>query len=547
MSGYQNSSKRPNKRRYSTRMLIFVLIVLIAAFILVAIPNSALKIADIDGITLTDALGNSFPITDKDSFSLYVDAVNSAKSVERESAGQNLSNYTIIFKSGDINRQFNLYVDKALDQKALFFEIGTDFREADTGYFDAILNNPIFDTLYEHNRPPVVSVALDGSPSAILPYNYEWQVKKADQQFHPIKTDYLKGNKVYSFKINEKSDLGFDFETPPDSFHIDVYRGDVPAESLDSPENIAALLKQDGTYRCVLQLGWSKNYSRDFYGKATYEFDLEAEYPVGFEISASEIDPGELLVIKASNIRPEDELNIKTDIDFKPNSYQDGDTRVVLLPVSYLHEADKTYDIQVSSGVYAKDFKVYVRPKKFTVQYLTIDPQVAASTRNDESAAQMVDKVYPLKPISDPVQYWEGAFIYPVEGGRVTPADFGKRRYVNNAPTSYRHNGLDIGQDAGTPVKATNNGRVLLAEYLIETGNTIIIEHGYGLKSWYYHMSELEVKTGDMVKKGDVIGLVGSTGFSTAPHLHFSFTVNNVWINPITILEQGVPLLGTED
>ena len=118
---------------------------------------------------------------------------------------------------------------------------------------------------------------------------------------------------------------------------------------------------------------------------------------------------------------------------------------------------------------------------------------------------------------------------------------------MNNSPTSYRHNGLDIGHDEGAPIVATNNGRVLIADFLIETGNTIIIEHGYGLKSWHYHLSELYVKTGDMVKKGDVIGTVGSTGFSTGPHLHFSFTINDVWINPITILEHGVPLTGVED
>ena len=544
MNGYQNSSSKPNKHSYGTRMLVAVLIILIVAFVLVAVPRPTLKLSEIDGITLSDLLGNSSPIIDKDSFSLYIDAVNSARSINKELAGQNLSVYTITYKSGSIKTQYNLYVDKSLNRKELFFENGSDFRKADTRYFDAILNNPVFDTMYEHNRPPVVSITLDGSTNSILPYNYEWQVKKVDQQFHPSKTDYLKGNKVYNFSINEKSNLGFDYESPPDSFHMDVYRGDVLTKSFESPENIANFLSEDGAYRCIMQLGWSKTDSRDYYGKATYEFELYADYPVGFEISGSEIDPGELLVIKATNIGTDEGLNIKTDIDFKPDGFQNGRTRVVLLPVSYYHKEDKTYDIQVSSGDCKQDFKVYVKPKEFTVQYLTIDTQVAAATRNEKSSAQMQDKVYPLKPISDPVQYWEGAFIQPVEGGRVTPADFGKRRYVNNAPTSYRHNGLDIGQDEGTPVKATNNGRVLLAEYLIETGNTIIIEHGYGLKSWYYHMSELKVKTGDMVKKGDVIGLVGSTGFSTAPHLHFSFTVNNVWINPITILEQGVPLAG---
>ncbi|NMA65843.1 MAG: M23 family metallopeptidase [Clostridiaceae bacterium] len=131
----------------------------------------------------------------------------------------------------------------------------------------------------------------------------------------------------------------------------------------------------------------------------------------------------------------------------------------------------------------------------------------------------------------------------PVEGGRVTEIDFGKKRFVNNSPTSYRHNGLDIGHDKGEPVMASNNGRVLLADFLIETGNTVIIEHGFGLKTWYYHMDELKVEANDWVKKGDIIGTVGSTGFSTGPHLHFSASINGVFINPVTLINEGVPLL----
>ena len=93
---------------------------------------------------------------------------------------------------------------------------------------------------------------------------------------------------------------------------------------------------------------------------------------------------------------------------------------------------------------------------------------------------------------------------------------------------------------------ASNNGRVLIADSLIETGNTVVIEHGFGLKTWYYHMNELSVKTGDWVKQGDVIGKVGSTGFSTGPHLHFAASVNSVYINPITLINEGVPLVNRD-
>jgi murein DD-endopeptidase MepM/ murein hydrolase activator NlpD len=546
MDRSRRKAKKRGLLRYSTRALIFTLIVLIAAFIFIAVPKPVLKFADVTEITLTDPLGNT-SIVSENHYSLYVDAVNTAKPINREFAGQNLKTYGLNFTLRYETRPYKLYVDRDFEKKNLYIDNGAELLKVDSGYFERILGDPIFDTLYEHNRPPRVALTLDGASNTILPSYYQWQVRKADRKFHPARTDYLKGTDSYSFSISQDTVLGYDFETEPDVFYLFIYKDNNLVNSAKEPVNPVRLLEEDGLYRCIMQLEWNQRDDRDFFGKAAYEFALSADYPVRIDISAEEIDPGELLVIKASNIQPLEGLSVETEFDFEPNAFQEGNTRTVLLPVSYFHKENRSYAVKVSSGDVVKEFSVFLRPKEFIIQYLRIDPNVAAATRNEKSAEEMREKVYPLKPVTDPVRYWEGEFIMPVDGGRVNPKDFGKRRYVNNSPTSYRHNGLDIGHDEGTPIKATNNGRVLLAEYLIETGNTIIIEHGYGLKSWHYHMKDLYVKAGDMVKKGDIIGTVGSTGFSTGPHLHFSFTINDVWINPITIIEQGVPLIGTAE
>ena len=130
---------------------------------------------------------------------------------------------------------------------------------------------------------------------------------------------------------------------------------------------------------------------------------------------------------------------------------------------------------------------------------------------------------------------WHGEFIQPVEGKITT--EFGMRRFVNNAPTSYRHSGIDIAADKGTSVKAANSGKVILAQYLILIGNTVLIDHGYGIISWNYHMDSIAVKAGDNVIKGEIIGTVGSTGFSTGPHLHFAISVHDVFCNPWTFFK----------
>lgn len=334
------------------------------------------------------------------------------------------------------------------------------------------------------------------------------------------------------------------FDEQPELYNIKLYKNGELVFTGKTPIILPEDIPANGEYNAVCEAVYNTD---DYSGRSNYCFNIKADFPPLPVISATETVPGELLVIVVKYMDPEDKLEVETDLDFKPNVFDYDGKKVILQPVSYYNKHDKVYGIKLIMGEETYSYAIKVNEKEFTVQQLTIDPKIEAETRNEKSAQERADKIEPLKPICDDVPYWRGDFIMPVEGGRVREYDFGKRRYVNGAPTSYRHNGLDIGHDEGVPVMASNSGRVLIAEYLIQTGNTIIIEHGFGLKTWYYHMSELNVKTGDMVEKGQVIGKVGSTGFSTGPHLHFSASINSVYINPITLVNEGIPLLNIDE
>ena len=126
------------------------------------------------------------------------------------------------------------------------------------------------------------------------------------------------------------------------------------------------------------------------------------------------------------------------------------------------------------------------------------------------------------------------AFIWPVKG-RIS-GRFGNQRVFNGTPKS-PHSGMDIAAGAGTPIRAPAGGTVTLAEkdfYL--TGGTVMIDHGHGVSSNFLHMSRLDVKVGEVVKQGDVVGAVGSTGRSTGPHLHWGMTWFDTKIDPLLVL-----------
>ncbi len=134
---------------------------------------------------------------------------------------------------------------------------------------------------------------------------------------------------------------------------------------------------------------------------------------------------------------------------------------------------------------------------------------------------------------------WKGAFIHPVEGE--LSGAFGTRRIINGQPKS-PHTGVDLRAEEGTPVRASNNGRVALVDDLFFSGRSVILDHGWGLYSMYFHLSEARVREGDRIPKGGELGRVGSTGRSTGAHLHWGIILNGARVDPFSLLRSTATL-----
>jgi murein DD-endopeptidase MepM/ murein hydrolase activator NlpD len=125
-------------------------------------------------------------------------------------------------------------------------------------------------------------------------------------------------------------------------------------------------------------------------------------------------------------------------------------------------------------------------------------------------------------------------FIKPVEGYSITSA-FGNRIHPIYGDLRF-HEGVDIGTPSGVPVKASRAGQVIFADWNGGYGKAVIIQHEAGYETLYAHLDELLVKAGDRVSQGKVIGLTGSTGYVTGPHLHFEIRMNEIAQNPLNYL-----------
>ncbi|HQO39631.1 MAG TPA: LysM peptidoglycan-binding domain-containing M23 family metallopeptidase [Spirochaetota bacterium] len=127
------------------------------------------------------------------------------------------------------------------------------------------------------------------------------------------------------------------------------------------------------------------------------------------------------------------------------------------------------------------------------------------------------------------------AFISPVNRGKKT-SEFGTRRDPFNSKRREFHKGIDVACPIGTEIRASRNGRVVFSGWEEGYGNLVIIEHEFGYKSYYGHLSRFRVKTGDVVTTSQVIALSGNTGRSTGPHLHFEIRKNGQSLNPETFI-----------
>jgi len=129
---------------------------------------------------------------------------------------------------------------------------------------------------------------------------------------------------------------------------------------------------------------------------------------------------------------------------------------------------------------------------------------------------------------------WQKDFILPLQS-KIT-SSFGTKRVYNNKLKSY-HSGVDFKAKENTPIRASNSGKVVISQNRFYAGNSIVIDHGHGIYTGYYHLNTLNKKTGDSIKRGEILGLSGSTGRVTGPHLHFSAKVQGLTVDPLQLIQ----------
>lgn len=212
-----------------------------------------------------------------------------------------------------------------------------------------------------------------------------------------------------------------------------------------------------------------------------------------------------------------------------------GSHAVIMLPVPLDEKASSRKleafaDKKSKAAMTIKIVQVNRSVQKLRVDKKYVNPPAEAQDRIKADR----EKVRNTLATSQPVKKWALPFVRPVQGS--VSSQFGLKRVFNGQPRG-EHRGLDLRGAQGTPIHAAADGTVALADNLYYSGNTVYLDHGDGVFSAYLHMSAIDVKPGQEVKAGQVIGRVGATGRVTGPHLHLSLLVQGASVDPLPLLE----------
>jgi len=253
-------------------------------------------------------------------------------------------------------------------------------------------------------------------------------------------------------------------------------------------------------------------------------------------LSSKTVDQGGVIFIKIEKIDNEDPV-VK---------WIDKEVFLLYRPDTKIYEGFIAADLEQKTGTYNLNilFKsssiemqipVKILEKDYGVRKLTLpDNQVNLNQKDLDRALTAKDRMDGLWGNSISSPFWKDPFLMPVASKIIGP--FGRRSIINDQPRS-PHTGIDLRGKKGTPVKTSNKGKVVLTGDHFFTGNTVVIDHGAGIMSMYFHLDKINVNKGDEIPRGTVLGTVGTTGRATGPHLHWGIRINGLRIDPVSLVE----------
>ncbi len=555
-----NSTVYNSKNRFRLVILAIILLIPTALAVYFALHKDTGAVAAhrITQISVASPYGGTTTLTDETSFELYASVIERA--VIADENFRDLSAempYTVTLTENDGERTYSFYM--------INFSDGCIFTDADGKYYllseksaASLLSRNEFATVNAYAVVPNALISgLGETPLAILANGGSWNYLAADGSFASKELVDSGERTTVKISLTNIGELSFAASTAPDSVTVTVSKDGVVKHegTYDNLLNADVMSENDTYYDLSIRAEWTQKEDSDYYGVVTYAATLLYDVAPTYSMTNDgKINKGDFKVIKIRNFNDGDKLYASCDAypfpaELNVYRFADGNT-YAFLPAEYVFVPAAACDLVLTpSDGSSQTLRINLREGKepgTANQELMVSDTGLQSVFTEVAFNELETTIAQKTASTNPTPLWDGKFVYPDAANKGTVAKgmagYGTYRRVKSLyQREYFHYGLDIAMNEGETVYAANNGKVVFAGNLALTGNTVIIDHGCSLFTYYYHLSSLSVAEGDTVSKSGVIGAAGSTGFAVkggtatfdaASQVHFAASLNGKYINP---------------
>ncbi|MBQ2766562.1 MAG: M23 family metallopeptidase [Clostridia bacterium] len=534
------------------KKIIISVLCVIALFIptYLAIANYAMTKDDpvsaqrVDRMEIADPQGEIFKFAASDGgndiVALFDEMSNTA--VKRDELPAQLVGhpfYKVTYYTGKKSVDYKYYFSADAHNCYFVDDMGSVYQ-IEQAQAQKFVSTPYALALYNTSSVPSL-VSTDGQ--TIAPNTVSWSYRAANGSF--IERNNLT-TETETLTYSMEGGIDLNFSVAPDALNVKVYDGGTLIYE-GSYANISTIdLSESKTLSLHLDANWYEDSTRDYYGHATYQFKADIVAPAEFYLGRSEIEPGDFVVLTGINVADISKITFSAEpsINYTPKFFADGKYVHALIPISYELE-HKAYTFTIGYGITSQTINLSIADKTFGTHNYEISTTLVNAHRTPATIAAFENTMRDVYAVADSTHYWSGVFLdYRVNDvmGGILVTGFGRYRTIKATGETYRMTGVDFYTYGSVDVPAVNNGRVIYVGMTDLTGKTIVIEHGYGLKSWYSHLGETSVNVGDTVTTGQVIGKTGSTGFFSATGVNMGLTVYDVPVSPYPLWDFGVEM-----
>lgn len=442
----------------------------------------------------------------------FIELNNNAMSVEKlPSDLQNTACYKAVYVSRANKREYSYYFSTTKPSNSYFVDHEGNAYRIDAADTIEFLDSNYSGGLYAYSKPPKLTANGSNGDEVIESCNAAWNY----YTYSNIEHTFSGASEAIPTLTSSYDDFSLKFDTFPDQSSVKItddsekvlYSGSYTDFSAEN--HLKKIIRKDSLLHFELSAHWNYTPSPGYGGDAEYKFDLQVIFDphASFWLGENTIELGEFVVLSGQYVENLDELSVTAtpSIQYQPKFFTDGEYVRALIPISQsLPEGAGNYEIKVTYMGIDHTLSLTVKPTNYadTVENYRYTG-LSTDDRTDEALAEFSAFISSLP--YEKTALFDGTFV--MNSGENRRADFGNTIHnTDDKDDDFISNGIALVAYAGTNIYAVNNGKVIAVDTTAYGGNTIVIDHGLGLRSVYYCVGKVSVSVGDMVETGSLIG-----------------------------------------